>query len=144
APLAGQIAMITGGAGAIGFAVSKSLLEAGAVVSVVDADRERVQSAVNEFQPKWKERVHGVVADITDPDAVNSAFTETCVRFGGLDLLVPCVGIALGIKLEDLDIAAFRRVVDVNLTGTMSILREAGRLFRRQGLGGNVVLISTK
>jgi len=144
APLAGQIAMITGGAGAIGFAVSKSLLEAGAVVAVVDADRERVQSAVNEFQPKWKERVHGVVADITDPDAVKSAFTETCVRFGGLDLLVPCVGIALGIKIEDLDIAAFRRVVDVNLTGTMSILREAGRLFRRQGLGGNVVLISTK
>jgi rhamnose utilization protein RhaD (predicted bifunctional aldolase and dehydrogenase)/NAD(P)-dependent dehydrogenase (short-subunit alcohol dehydrogenase family) len=143
APLGGQIAFVTGGGGAIGFAVAKSLLEAGAVVAVLDADRDRVESAVRALDAENK-RVLGIVADVTDADAVARAFRETCCRFGGLDILVPCAGIALGVKLEDMDLAAFRHVIEVNLTGTMTILREAGRLFRRQGLGGNVVLVSTK
>ena len=143
APLGGQIALVTGGGGAIGFAVAKALLGAGAVVAVLDASAERVESAVSALDPQGR-RALGVVADVTDPNAVARAFQETCCRFGGLDILVPSAGIALGIKLEDMDLAAFRHVIEVNLTGTLIILREAGRLFRRQGLGGNVVLVSTK
>ena len=141
--LEGQIALVTGGGGAIGFAVAKALLGAGAVVAVLDAQAERVESAVNALDPQ-QQRALGIVADVTDANAIARAFRDTCCRFGGLDILVPCAGIALGIKLEDMDLSAFRNVIEVNLTGTLSILREAGRLFRRQGLGGNVVLVSTK
>jgi rhamnose utilization protein RhaD (predicted bifunctional aldolase and dehydrogenase)/NAD(P)-dependent dehydrogenase (short-subunit alcohol dehydrogenase family) len=144
APLAGKVALITGGGGAIGFPVTQALLEAGAAVTVVDADKDRVQSATQELDSRWPGRALGFVADVTNPDALQGAFRETCLRFGGLDILVPCAGIALGVKLEDMDLAAFRHVLDVNLTGTLTLLREAGRLFRRQGLGGNVVLISSK
>jgi rhamnulose-1-phosphate aldolase/alcohol dehydrogenase len=142
--LAGQVAFVTGGAGAIGFSVAKKLVEAGASVVVSDLGPGRVQSAAAELDPQGRGRAVGIAADVTDPGSIAQAFREACLAFGGVDLVVPCSGIALVSKLEDMDPRAFRNVVDVNLTGTLLVLREAARIFRRQELGGNVVLISTK
>jgi len=144
APLGGQVAVVTGGAGAIGFAVAKVLQRAGAAVVLCDIDEERVEAAVAELDPDRSGHVVGLAGDLTEPETASRLLRTTCAQLGGLDLLVPCAGIALGLKLEDMDLAGFRRVLEVNLIGTMSLLHEAGHIFRRQGLGGNVVLISSK
>jgi len=144
APLAGQVAMVTGAAGAIGFGIAKQLVAAGAHVVLTDIDGERLDSACRDLDPKGRGTVAGLVMDVTDEESVAAGFVETCRLYGGLDLLVLNAGVAHVSALEDLDPAALRRVIEVNLVGYFLVLREAARLFRRQGLGGNVVVNSSK
>jgi len=143
-PLAGQVALVTGAAGAIGFAISKKLVEAGAHVVLGDVARERVESAVAELDPKKRGVAAAVVMDVTDERSVGAGFAEVCRLYGGLDVLVLNAGIAHVSAIEATDPAAFRRVVDVNLVGYFLVLREAAALFRRQGTGGNVIVNSSK
>ncbi|HET9235025.1 MAG TPA: bifunctional aldolase/short-chain dehydrogenase, partial [Candidatus Eisenbacteria bacterium] len=142
--LVARIALVTGGTGAIGFAVARALLDAGASVVISDRSEELIQRAVIELDPEGTGRVIGLPAEVTDADSVAGLYRETCRQFGGLDILVHAAGIAHVSKLEDMDSTAFQEVVDVNLTGTLVVLREAAGVFRRQGLGGSVVLVSTK
>jgi rhamnulose-1-phosphate aldolase/alcohol dehydrogenase len=144
APLAGQVAMVTGAAGAIGFGIAKQLVAAGAHVVLTDIDAERLEPARRELDPKGRGVAAGIVMDVTDEESVAAGFAETCRLYGGLDLLVLNAGVAHVSALEDLDPAALRRVIDVNLVGYFLVLREGARLLRRQGIGGNVVVNSSK
>jgi NAD(P)-dependent dehydrogenase (short-subunit alcohol dehydrogenase family) len=67
-----------------------------------------------------------------------------CARWGGIDLVVANAGLAHVATLAELTLEDFRRLERVNVEGTLLTLREAARLFARQGTGGDVVLISTK
>lgn len=142
--LAGQVALVTGGAGAIGFGIARQLVAAGAHVVVADLDAARVDAAVADLDPKRKGLAAGVVMDVTDEASVAEGFAALCRLYGGLDVLVLNAGIAHVSAIESLDAAAFRRVMDVNAHGYFLVLREAARLFRRQGTGGNVIVNSSK
>jgi rhamnulose-1-phosphate aldolase/alcohol dehydrogenase len=144
APLAGQVAVVTGAAGAIGFAVCQTLVEAGAHVVVTDVGRERVDAAVGELDPKRRGVAAGIVMDVADEGSVAAGLSEVCRLYGGLDVLVLNAGVAHVSAVEATETTAFRRVVDVNLFGGFLVLREAARLLRRQGTGGNVVVNSSK
>jgi rhamnulose-1-phosphate aldolase/alcohol dehydrogenase len=144
APLAGQVALVTGAAGAIGFAVCRKLVEAGAHVVVTDVARERVDAAVADLDPKRRGVAAGVVLDVTDERSVAAGFAEACRLYGGVDVLVLNAGIAYVSAIEATDPDAFRRVVDVNLVGYFLVLHEAVALFRRQATGGNVIVNSSK
>jgi rhamnulose-1-phosphate aldolase/alcohol dehydrogenase len=141
APLQGQVALVTGGAGAIGEGIARRILEAGGLVALTDRDGDRLDAV--------SERLGGagcltIEADVTDDVDMRQAFEEISGHFGGVDLVVANAGIAEAGTLEELDDEALRRALDVNVTGTFHTLREAMRLFRRQGTGGNIVLLSTK
>src|SRR5438132_3636374 len=110
-PLAGQIALVTGGAGAIGFATSRKLLEAGAHVVVADVSRERVDAAVAELDPKRRGLAAGVVMDVTDERSVAAGIAETCRLYGGLDVLVLNAGIAHVSPIAETEVADLRRVL---------------------------------
>jgi rhamnulose-1-phosphate aldolase/alcohol dehydrogenase len=143
-PLAGQVALVTGAAGAIGFAVCRKLAAAGAHVVLADLDRARLDAAVAELDPKGRGVAAGVVMDVTDERSVDAAFAETCRLYGGVDVLVLNAGIAHVSPIEAMDPDAFRRVVDVNLTGYFLVLRAGARLLRAQATGGNVIVNSSK
>jgi rhamnulose-1-phosphate aldolase/alcohol dehydrogenase len=142
--LAGQVALVTGAAGAIGFAISKKLVEAGAHVVVSDVARDRVDAAVAELDPKRRGVAAGVVMDVTDEGSVAAGLAEVCRLYGGLDVLVLNAGIAHVAAIDATEPAAFRRVVDVNLLGSFLVLRKAIGVFKRQGTGGNVIVNSSK
>jgi rhamnulose-1-phosphate aldolase/alcohol dehydrogenase len=144
APLARQVALVTGAAGAIGFAICRTLIEAGAHVVVCDLDAERTAAAVAELDPKKQGLAAGVAMDVTDERSVAAGFAEVCRCYGGLDVVVLNAGIAYVAALEATEPAAFRRVIDTNLVGYFLVLREAARLLRRQGTGGNVIVNSSK
>ncbi len=144
-PLQGQVAVITGGAGAIGFGIAKCLLASGAAVVISDIDQpglERVRSLLAEMFDK--NRVGSIVFDVTDYTAVEKAFEEIGRRFGGIDILVPNAGVAHVAKIEDLEPEKLDKVVAVNLKGTFTVLKAAIPIFKRQGTGGNIVVISSK
>ncbi len=159
-PLAGRVAAITGGGGAIGEGIGAVLAGAGATVALLDLDRERAEAAAARIRAGAKgakgggaagcspaggpRSVFGLAADVTEEESLAAAFAEILRRAGGLDILVPNAGAAHVATLEEQDPAAYRRLVEVNQTGVFLTLREGGRVLRDQGLGGSITLISSK
>ena len=92
--MAGQVALITGGAGAIGRAISKGLVGAGAGVALVDIDGERLQRYGEELEARYGSgKVLTIVADVCNSQQVRNAFDLTFEEFGRLDMLVNNAGI---------------------------------------------------
>jgi rhamnulose-1-phosphate aldolase/alcohol dehydrogenase len=140
-PLEGQVAVVTGGAGAIGEGVARTLVSAGAHVLLVDADADRLERVRSRIDASVCEAVE---ADVTDDRDTLYAFREASRLFGGVDVVVVTAGVAeLGV-LADLGAGAFERMLRVNVIGTFVTVREALRLMGTQGTGGHVVIVSSK
>jgi rhamnose utilization protein RhaD (predicted bifunctional aldolase and dehydrogenase)/NAD(P)-dependent dehydrogenase (short-subunit alcohol dehydrogenase family) len=144
-PLLGRnVALVTGAAGAIGAGVCRKLLEEGCHVAVTDLPGPRLESLVEELSNRFGPRVLGVAIDVTDQESVSNGFDSVIVKWGGIDLVIINAGIALVSSLEEMALEDFRRLEKVNVEGTLLLLSEAGRQFRTQGIGGDIVLVSTK
>ena len=141
--LNGQIAIVTGAAGAIGRGVVEVLLERGACVCATDIDVERLSLMSNQLTSATS-RLATYSADLTKPDDVHNLFAMCVRRFGGVDCVVPNAGIAHVSSIEEMDHAKFARVLEVNTTATMLVLKEAARIFRLQQTGGSVVMQASK
>jgi len=144
AVLAGHVALVTGAAGAMGSGICQRLLEAGCLVAATDLPGPALDALAAELGSRFPGMVTGISLDVTDPGSVASAFAEVCRTWGGIDLVVPNAGIAAVSPLTELSLERFRALEKVNIEGTLLVLAEAGRLFRRQGTGGDIVLVSTK
>ncbi len=144
-PLTGQVGLVTGGGGAIGYGTARRLLASGAAVALADIDAARLERSARQLSGEFgSENLFPVVFDVTDLSAVKRGFEAVSNRFGGVDLVVANAGIAHVAKIEDLEPKNLDRVFAVNLKGTFTTLKAAIPVFRRQGTGGNVVLISSK
>lgn len=143
--LAGRVAFITGGAGGIGRATAARLASEGASIVLADIDAAALNATVEEFAGRFsRDAVRGVTLDVTREDEVIAAFRSACIEFGGVDILVSNAGIASSAPVEETDLAMWNRNIDILATGYFLVSREAFRLFRRQGLGGTVVFVSSK
>jgi len=145
--LPGQVALVTGAAGAIGCATAAILLEHGACVCLVDIDGDRLAKAQRLLQEDWgSDQTHmlAVTADLTDPAQVERAFADCVLAFGGVDIVVPNAGIGHVSRLEDMEPARFARLLEVNTTGTMLVLKAAAKVLRAQGSGGSVIVQASK
>jgi rhamnose utilization protein RhaD (predicted bifunctional aldolase and dehydrogenase)/NAD(P)-dependent dehydrogenase (short-subunit alcohol dehydrogenase family) len=140
-PLAGRVAVVTGGAGAIGVGIAAELLREGAHVVLVDRDADALDRALAHLDHP---ALRGAVADVRSIEAVQEAFDDTVRRFGGVDIVVLGAGIAVSASIEDTTPEAFDAVVAVNLAGVHRCLSVAARLLRVQGIGGDIVLVSSK
>jgi len=143
--LQGQVAVITGGGGAIGFGIADRLIAAGAVVVLSDIDEPRLQKARSILVEKYNESQVEVVAfDVTNYPSVEWAFEKISHRLGGIDIVIPNAGIAHVAKIEDLNPDILDQVIAVNLKGTFNTIKASIPVFKRQGTGGNIVVISSK
>ncbi|MFQ5507111.1 MAG: SDR family oxidoreductase, partial [Planctomycetota bacterium] len=140
-----KIALVSGAAGAIGFATARLLLERGAHVVLSDLPGEALDRAVEELaRIHTADRVLGVAMDVSDENQVERAFHDCVLAFGGLDILVANAGIAHTGSLDALALEDWERVLRVNETGTFLCLREAARLMKWQRLGGRLILNASK
>jgi rhamnulose-1-phosphate aldolase/alcohol dehydrogenase len=144
-PLAGRVAMITGGAGGIGAATAKRLLADGACVVVCDIDREALAATEAALRQAFgADAVRAVYVDVTDEASVADLFAEAARAFGGLDICVSNAGIASAAPIEDTTLELWRRNMDILSTGYFLIARQAIRLMKDQAMGGSVVFIGSK
>ena len=144
-PLQGQVAIITGAGGTIGYGIADRLLAAGAVVVISDIDEPRLEKVHSILASKYdKSQIESIVFDVTNYESVENAFREISLRLGGLDIVVPNAGIAYVAKIEDLDPKKFDELIAVNLKGTFNVIKASVSIFKRQGTGGNIVVISSK
>ena len=143
--LEGQVAMITGAGGAIGFGIAKQLLKAGAAVVLSDINEQRLFKVRSILSEEFNSnRIAIQIFDVTDYNSAKNALVEISLKFGGIDILVPNAGIACVATIEDLDPDKFDQVIDVNLKGTFNVIKAAIPVFKRQNTGGNIVVISSK
>jgi rhamnose utilization protein RhaD (predicted bifunctional aldolase and dehydrogenase)/NAD(P)-dependent dehydrogenase (short-subunit alcohol dehydrogenase family) len=145
APLAGQVAFVTGAGGAIGAGVADRLLAAGALVAISDIDEGRLLR-VHEHLAERHEAgcIESIPCDVTSLSSVESALEQVSCRAGGIDVLVPNAGVAHVATLEALEPERLSQAVAVNLMGTFHTIKAAIPILRRQATGGNIVLISSK
>ena len=143
-PLAGRVAVVTGAAGAIGRGICRGLLELGASVAATDLAGANLDKTVAEFAGEFGERVTAVPLDVTSADSVTDAFAAVTLRWGGVDIVIANAGLAHVAGLDELKLEDFQRLARVNIEGTLLVLSEASRWLKRQGIGGDMVLISTK
>lgn len=135
---AGEVALVTGAASGIGRACALALLERGA--SVVGLDVDPGVGAITESG-----EYVGVVADLTEPDAVDAAVRTTVERFGGLDILVAAAGVfGRSEPIAELDPERWRRVMEVNVGTLPMLLARVHGLLARAPRYGRVVLVGSK
>jgi NAD(P)-dependent dehydrogenase (short-subunit alcohol dehydrogenase family) len=139
--LTGRVAIVTGGGAGIGAGIALTLGEAGAAVVVADLDEPSAATTVAAVE-KAGGRAIAVTADVSDGPQVRALVTAALERLGGVDILVNNAGIATTSLVEDLDEAAWRRVLDVNLTGPFLCAKAVLPHMRARGWGRIVNIAS--
>jgi NAD(P)-dependent dehydrogenase (short-subunit alcohol dehydrogenase family) len=135
-----KIAIVTGAGSGIGRATALALLADGYSVVLAGRNREALDRTVADAGPAAS-RALAVPADVGDPASVAALFAATKAAFGRLDLLFNNAGTgAPAVPLEDLTVEQWRRVVDVNLSGTFFCTQAAFRLMKDQApRGGRII-----
>ncbi len=140
APLARQVVLVTGGAGAIGAATAKAFARQGAEVVVLDLDTAAAQRTAKVCGA----RALGLGCDVTDPQAVRAAFDAACLRFGGIDIVVSNAGAAWEGAIATLPDAVLRRSFELNFFAHQCVAQNAVRVMRAQGSGGALLFNASK
>ncbi len=138
----GKVALVTGGSKGIGLAIAKGLAAAGANVAITGRDKAALDAAAAGTGRAGAGRIHGVQADVQDPEAASRAVAETVKTFGGLDVLVNNAGVGVFAHVEDMTPADWNRVLQTNLSGVFYFCHAAIPELRRRG-GGWIINISS-
>ncbi|HZO39604.1 MAG TPA: SDR family NAD(P)-dependent oxidoreductase [Methylomirabilota bacterium] len=140
--LAGRIAVVTGGTGALGQAVTLRLLADGASVAVpyaVEKEREQLAQRVAAAD---RERLILKPADVIDVKAMTAFADEVVTARGKIDVLVAGVGGFAGGSLLETDLETWKRMLDLNLTSAFSVARAVVPVMARARYGRVVVVAS--
>ncbi len=137
--LEGQAVVVTGAASGIGLATARAFAACGARLALLDVDPARLDAAAAELRRAGAEVISSA-GSVTDPVAVERAFTAAGEAFGAVDVLFASAGIAANRPTLELTFEEWRRVVDVNLTGVFLCDQAAARrmVARKRGVILNV------
>lgn len=141
-PLATRVALVTGAASGIGKAIATRLAAEGACVVVADLDRAKATAVAAELGPA--DVAIGLAMDVSSESAVQAGVREAVLAFGGVDLVVNNAGLSLSRSLFDTTEADWDLQHDVMAKGSFLVSREAARVLVDQGLGGDIVYVSSK
>jgi 7-alpha-hydroxysteroid dehydrogenase len=144
--LSGRTYLVTGGGSGIGKAAAAAIVASGGDVIIVGRNADKLAAAADEIKANPGDGVGSVdyePADVTNEDEVAMAVDAAAARRGRLDGVVHCAGGSETIgPLTQMDSEAWRRTVDLNVNGTMYVVKHAGQLLVRSG-GGSFVAISS-
>ncbi|MEU6073764.1 bifunctional aldolase/short-chain dehydrogenase [Micromonospora sp. NPDC047074] len=141
-PLATRIALVTGAGSGIGRAIAHRLAAEGACVVVTDRDAAAAERVAGELG--GPDVAVAVPLDVTDAPAVADAVRAAVLAYGGLDLVVNNAGLSLSRSLLDTTEADWDIQHDVLAKGSFLVSRETTRILVAQGMGGDIVYVSSK
>jgi NAD(P)-dependent dehydrogenase (short-subunit alcohol dehydrogenase family) len=129
-----RVAIVTGGSRGIGLEMAEGLAEAGAALMLC-ARREQWLTPTVEAMRGRGFRVEGMLCDVSKADDVQAVVDETMATFGRIDILVNNAGVTWAAEPEQLPLAKWQKVVDINLTGAFLFAQAAGREMLKQNYG---------
>jgi 3-oxoacyl-[acyl-carrier protein] reductase len=144
--LKGTVALVTGGNGGLGQRICHALAKEGAHIAVVYArSRDEAEGVARELISRYRIEAAAIACDVTDGDAVTAAVGEATRRFGRLDILVNDAAWNKSIPFADLDdltLEVWERIMAVNLTGPLRLIKAAAPVMKAQGRGRIVNIAS--
>jgi rhamnulose-1-phosphate aldolase/alcohol dehydrogenase len=141
-PLATRIAYVTGGGSGIGAAIARRLAKEGACVIVADRDAENARNIAREIG--GPDVAIATTVDVTDAAQIAKSIAEATRAFGGIDLVVNNAGLSISKPLLETTERDWDLQHDVMAKGSFLVSREAARVLIAQGMGGDIVYISSK
>ncbi|MEV0792886.1 bifunctional aldolase/short-chain dehydrogenase [Kribbella sp. NPDC050459] len=141
-PLATRVAFVTGGGSGIGKAIAQRLAAEGACVVVADLDLAAAEAVAKEIGSS--DVAVAVGADVSSADAVEAALRQAVLAFGGVDLIVNNAGLSISKSLLDTTERDWDLQHDVMAKGSFLVSRAAAKVLIDQGMGGDIVYISSK
>lgn len=139
-PLAGQVAAISGGAGAIGAAIAHEFVAAGASVAILDLDGAKAKKIAKKFASAGL----GLACDVTNQTSVDEAFTQICTTFGGVDILVSNAGAAWQGRIGDVRENVLRKSFELNFFAHQRLAQRAVAIMQLQATGGCLLFNTSK
>jgi rhamnose utilization protein RhaD (predicted bifunctional aldolase and dehydrogenase)/NAD(P)-dependent dehydrogenase (short-subunit alcohol dehydrogenase family) len=133
-PLAGQIAVVTGAAGAIGAATAKAFAAAGAEVALLDVNFAAASEQAKAVGPT----ALPLVCDVTSAASVRAAFDAVAAAFGGVDIVVSNAGAAWQGRIGEVDEETMRKSFELNFYGHQRVAQAAVKIMLAQGTGGSL------
>jgi 3-oxoacyl-[acyl-carrier protein] reductase len=144
--LRGAVALVTGGNGGLGQHICHALAKEGAHVAVMYAQsRDQAEGVARELASRYQVNAAAFACDITDGAAVQQLVGQVTARFGRLDILVNDAAYNKSIPFGDLDGLTqpeWDRIIDVNLTGPMRLIKAVAPVMKAQGQGRIVNIAS--
>jgi rhamnulose-1-phosphate aldolase/alcohol dehydrogenase len=141
-PLAGRVALVTGGGSGIGRATALRLAAEGACVVVADRDAGSAAKVAAEIG--GADAAVAVTMDVTSEADITAAFAAAALAFGGADLVVNNAGLSISKPLADTTAADWDLLHDVLARGSFLVSRAAAAIMTAQGTGGDIIYISSK
>jgi len=133
--------IITGGAGGLGLALAKQLLDKGAKVLLVDLNEKDLKEATSKMK---SEDLYYFVADVSDEHAVKAYVNFAVEKMGGIDVFYNNAGIeGKVIPLEDYPMDVFHKIIDVNVKGVFYGLRYVFPVMKKNANGGSIIITSS-
>lgn len=140
-----KVAFITGGAGGIGSETARRLVSEGAHVVLADLNLEGAQRVADEINAKYGEnRAIAAMVDVTNEELVAAAYAEAVVAYGGVDIIINNAGLATSSPFDQTSLKEWNLNMNVLGTGYFLVAREAFKIMKTQGIGGNMVFIGSK
>lgn len=131
-----KVAFITGGAGGIGSETARRLVSEGAHVVLADLNLEGAQKVAQEINDQYgANRAYALKMDVTDEEAVQSAYADVAVQYGGVDIIVNNAGLATSSPFDETSLKEWNLNMNVLGTGYFLVAREAFKLMKQQGIG---------
>jgi len=143
--IAGSVAVITGGASGIGLATASAFYARGGNVVLADinaAGLERAKDQVCSRNPQTQAEILTIPTDVTSEEQVRNLMRQADERFGHIDLVVTCAGIARGGPVDSALASDMQAMMNINFMGTFLCAQAALPAMRRQG-SGHFVFISS-
>lgn len=139
--LTNKTAIITGGGRGLGEQIAKAYAEAGANVVLCSRKLEACQAVSDELQ-KGGTKTLALTCDVTKEADVEAVVSKTIDKFGRIDILVNNSGATWGAPAEDMPLEAWKKVIDVNVTGTFLMSQAVGKMMIEQK-GGKIINIAS-
>ncbi len=136
-------AIVTGGSRGIGRAAALSLASLGANVVITSSQSDLEAKEVAKEIEALGVKSATFLCDVSEPSSVRDMFYQVKRQWGSIDILVNNAGIAEVTRAEDMTLEQWKRVIDVNLTGTFLCCQAAGREMIEQGKGGSIINVGS-
>ena len=140
-PLSRKIALVTGAGGGIGKSIAKKLVSEGAVAILLDISEENLKEAEKEFN---KDNALSVVCDINNSKAIQNAIEQSCLNFGGIDIVVHSAGLAISKPLSETTTQDWDLLQNILVKGQFELFKQAAAVLKIQEKGGNFITIASK
>ncbi len=143
--LEGHVALVTGAASGIGRAIARRFAQEGAHIVIADLNADGGQTVAHEItQERGYRRATSIGMNVTEEGQVIGAYSHAVLNYGGVDIVVNNAGIASSAPIEETSLEMWNRNQSILSTGYFLVAREAFKLLKSQGTGGNLVFIGSK